>query len=309
VRTESYAGTHVADGIHPVWKDIATLESQGAQNLALFKEATASTAQSGHTPADAVDDAAESKWVGDGPDPAWWQVDLGAAVELEQFQILWETDQTAYQYRILTSDDGATWTTTVDAHDNTTTVTTSVHQVQVTTRHVRVDILGAGDGWPSIREFRAVPPGGSGGVPPTDPGPKIARDQIKSVTVSSAATGFEPDKAFDGDITFGTGWSAASPAVPQTLTAELAAAHDLAGVRIHWGKDSSWYTFNLQTSRDGSTWDTALSGLTRSGQYTLPELFAAPNVRQIRITVTQVSGGGAQSVAGIAEVILYGEPA
>ncbi|MFB8273524.1 hypothetical protein ACFC96_44065 [Streptomyces sp. NPDC055955] len=80
-------------------------------------------------------------------------------------------------------------------------------------------------------------------------------------------------------------------------------------MRIHWGKDSSWYTFDLQTSRDGSTWDTALSDLTRSGQYTLPEDFAAPNVRQIRITVTQVSGGGAQSVAGIAEVILYGEPA
>ncbi|RVU23769.1 beta-galactosidase [Streptomyces antnestii] len=309
VRTEPYRGTHVTDGTHPTWKNISTLESQGAQNLALFKEATASTTQSGHEPGDAVDDAAESKWVGDGSDPAWWQVDLGESVALEQFQILWETDETAYQYRILTSDDGGTWKTTVDAHDNTAAVTTAVHQVKVTTRYVRVDILDAGDWWPSIREFRAVPPGGSGGVPPADPGPKIARDQIKTVTASSAATGFEADKAFDGDITFGTGWSAASPAVPQTLTAELAAAHDLAGVRIHWGKDSSWYTFDLQTSTDGSTWDTALSGLTRSGQYTLPELFKASNVRQVRISVIQVSGGGAQSVAGIAEVILYGEPA
>ncbi|MFF2505770.1 discoidin domain-containing protein [Streptomyces sp. NPDC058067] len=309
VRTQPYHGTHVADASHPNWKNISTLESQGAQNLALFKEAAASTSQPGHEPGDAVDDAAESKWVGDGPDPAWWQVDLGASVALEQFQILWETDETAYQYRILTSDDGATWTTTVDAHDNTAAVTTAVHQVRVTTRYVRVDILDAGDWWPSLREFRAVPPGGSGGVPPADPGPKIARDRIRAVTASSAATGFEADKAFDGDITFGTGWSAASPAVPQTLTAELTDAHDLAGVRVHWGKDSSWYTFDLQTSQDGSTWDTALSGLTRSGQYTLPEVFTASGVRQIRITVTQVSGGGAQSVAGIAEVILYGEPA
>ncbi|MFE4772932.1 discoidin domain-containing protein [Streptomyces sp. NPDC056713] len=309
VRTKPYKGAYVTDGTHATWKNIATLESQGAQNLALFKEATAATAQSGHAPADAVDDASESKWVADGPDPAWWQVDLGAPAELEQFQILWETDETAYQYRILTSDDGATWTTSVDAHDNTTAVTTAVHQVQVTTRYIRVDILGAGDWWPSIREFRAVPPGGSGGVPPADPGPRVARDRIKTVTASSAATGFEPDKVFDGTITFGTGWSAASPAVPQTLTTELTDAHDLAGVRIHWGKDSSWYTFDLQTSTDGNTWDTALSGLTRSGQYTLPEVFKAPNVRQIRITVTQVSGGGAQTVAGIAEVILYGAPA
>ncbi|MFE4723558.1 discoidin domain-containing protein, partial [Streptomyces sp. NPDC056728] len=137
VRTKPYKGAYVTDGTHPTWQNIATLESQGAQNLALFKEATAATAQSGHAPADAVDDASESKWVADGPDPAWWQVDLGAPAELEQFQIVWETDETAYQYRILTSDDGATWTTSVDAHDNTTAVTTAVHQVQVTTRYIR----------------------------------------------------------------------------------------------------------------------------------------------------------------------------
>ncbi|MET9660298.1 discoidin domain-containing protein [Streptomyces sp. NPDC006510] len=308
VQTVSYTGSYVADGTHPKWKDISTLENQGAQNLALFKEATASSAQAGNGPANAVDGAAESKWVGDGPDPAWWQVDLGAPVDIEQFQILWETDQTAYKYRILLSDDADTWTTAVNAVDNTAKLATAVHQVQTKTRHVRVDILDAGDWWPSIREFRAIPPGGSGGVPPVDPGPKIARDQIKTVSASSSVAGFEPDKAFDGDITFGTGWSAASPAVPQTLTAELTAAHNLDGVRIHWGKDSSWYTFDLQVSADGTTWDTVASGLTRSGQYTLPELFTAPNVRQIRVAVTQVSGGGAQTIAGIAEVILYGAP-
>lgn len=146
-------------------------------------------------------------------------------------------------------------------------------------------------------------------TPPADPGPKIAREQIKTVTASSNAAGFEPAKAFDEDITFGTGWSASSPAVPQTLTAELTAAHNLNGVRIHWGKDSSWYTFDLQTSTDGATWNTVFSGLTRAGQYTLPEVCTAKDVRQIRVVVTQVSGGGAQTIAGIAEVILYGTPA
>ncbi|WP_406516233.1 discoidin domain-containing protein [Streptomyces sp. NBC_00873] len=137
----------------------------------------------------------------------------------------------------------------------------------------------------------------------------MAREQIKTVTASSNAAGFEPAKAFDEDITFGTGWSASSPAVPQTLTAELTAAHNLNGVRIHWGKDSSWYTFDLQTSTDGATWNTVFSGLTRAGQYTLPEVCTAKDVRQIRVVVTQVSGGGAQTIAGIAEVILYGTPA
>ncbi|MFE5300784.1 discoidin domain-containing protein [Streptomyces sp. NPDC056632] len=308
VQTAPYTGTHVPAGTHPVWKDISALESQGAQNLALFKPTTASTSENGNGPDNAVDGAGETKWVGDGPDPAWWQVDLGSSSDIEQFQIVWETDRTSYRYRILTSDDAVTWATAVDAADNTAMVATVVHPVRTTARYVRVDILSAGDWWPSVREFRAVPPGGSGGVPPADPGPRITRDRIGTVTASSHAAGFEPDKAFDGDITFGTGWSASSPAVPQTLTVELTTAHDLDGVRIHWGKDSSWYTYDLQTSPDGAVWTTAISGLTRSGQYVLPEVFDATNVRQVRLTVTQVSGGGAQSIAGIAEVILYGTP-
>ncbi|MFE7598664.1 discoidin domain-containing protein [Streptomyces sp. NPDC057494] len=306
VRTMPYTGTHVPAGTHRAWKDISTLESQGAQNLALFMPTTASSSENGNGPDNAVDGAGETKWVGNGQDPAWWQVDLGSPSDIEQFQIAWETDRTSYKYRILTSDDAVTWATAVDAADNTARVATSVHPVRTTARHVRVDILSAGDWWPSIREFRAVPPGGSGGVPPADPGPRITPDRIAKVTASSHAAGFEPDKAFDGDITFGTGWSASSPAVPQALTVELTAAHDLDGVRIHWGKDSSWYTYDLQTSPDGATWTTVFSGLTRSGQYVLPEVFEAPGVRQIRLSVTQVSGGGAQSIAGVAEVILYG---
>ncbi|MFF9510916.1 discoidin domain-containing protein [Streptomyces sp. NPDC014724] len=214
VQTVPYTGHHVTDGTHPEWKNISTLENQGAQNLAMFKPATASTSQSGNGPANAVDNAGETKWVGDGPDPAWWQVDLGTSADIEQFQIVWETDQTSYKYQILTSDDASTWTTAVNAEDNTAKVATASHQVKTTARYVRVSLLSAGDWWPSIREFRAVPPGGSGGVPPADPGPKIARDRIKTVTASSNAAGFEPAKAFDGDITFGTGWSASSSAVP-----------------------------------------------------------------------------------------------
>jgi hypothetical protein len=128
------------------------------------------------------------------------------------------------------------------------------------------------------------------------------------VTASSFASGFEPAKAFDDDITFGTGWLAASATVPQTLTVKLPAAHDLAGSRINWGKDSSWYTYNMQVSGDGNSWTTVIPGLTRGGQHTLPETFTAAGVRYVRINITDVVGGGAQSIAGIAEVVLYGSP-
>lgn len=159
-----------------------------------------------------------------------------------------------------------------------------------------------------VRRLRgAIPPGGN--APRPIPARRSPASRSRRSPRPVTPCGFEPAKAFDEDITFGTGWSASSPAVPQTLTAELTAAHNLNGVRIHWGKDSSWYTFDLQTSTDGATWNTVFSGLTRAYQYTLPEVCTAKDVRQIRVVVTQVSGGGAQTIAGIAEVILYGTPA
>lgn len=308
VATSPYSGRYMPDGRHPEWKDISTLEPQGALNIALNKPTTASSFQEGNIPGNAVDDDSDSKWVASGNIPAWWQVDLSQPSDISEFQIVWESDQANYQYAVLTSDDATNWTKVVDKESNTTKGGTVNHKVSTKARYVRVNVLSGGGWWPSIREFRVVPPGGTGGGQPADPGPKIPRGQISEVSASSHASGFEPARAFDDDITFGTGWVAASATLPQTLTVQLSAAHNLAGARIHWGKDSSWYTYNLQVSGDGNSWTTVIPGLTRGGQYTLPETFTAAGVRYVRINITDVVGGGAQSVAGIAEVILYGLP-
>ncbi|OIJ90446.1 discoidin domain-containing protein [Streptomyces colonosanans] len=309
VVTSPYSGRYVPDGQHPEWKDISTLEPQGALNLALNQPTTASSFQEGNNPGNAVDDDLDSKWVASGNIPAWWQVDLGQPSDIAEFQIVWETDQATYTYAILTSDDETNWTKVVNEESNTTKRGTVNHKVSTKARYVRVNVLsGGGWWWPSIRELRVVPPGGTGGGQPNDPGPKIPRGQIGEVSASSYASGFEPAKAFDDDITFGTGWVAASATLPQTLTVRLSAAHNLVGARIHWGKDSSWYTYNLQVSADGNSWTTVIPGLTRGGQYTLPETFTAAGARYLRINITDVVGGGGQTVAGIAEVILYGSP-
>lgn len=309
VTTGSYAGRHVLDGRHPEWKDVSTLESQGAQNLALNQPATASSFQVDNGPDNVVDDDSSTRWVADGNVPAWWQVDLGQPSDIAEFQIVWESDQATYTYAVLTSDDGTTWTTVVDEESNTVKRGTAEHKVSTSARYVRVNVLsGGGWWWPSIREVRVVPPGGTGGGEPVDPGPKIPRGQISAVSATSHATGFEPDKAFDDDITFGTGWSAAAATLPQALTVQLSSAHDLVGALVHWGKDSSWYTYTMEVSEDGSAWKTAIPRLTRGGQYKLPETFTAANTRYVRISITDVAGGGGQSIAGIAEVILYGSP-
>ncbi|WP_328327816.1 MULTISPECIES: glycoside hydrolase family 2 protein [unclassified Streptomyces] len=310
LQTRPSTAPAVADGHHSAWQDIATLEDQGTQNPALFKKTTASsTAQgTGNMPGNAVDDDETTQWLAAGTGTAWWQVDLDQRFPLDGFQIVWATALDACQYSILTSDDAKTWTTAVDETTNTTRAGTVTHSVHTTTRHVRVDIRSAAGHIPGIREFRAIPPGTTGGAPPVAPGPEIARDRITTVTASSYAPGFEPDKAFDGNTTFGTGWSASGPSTPQTLTAELAVPFTLAGVRVHWGKDSSTYTYDLQVSTDGSSWTTVLNQLTRSGQTTLPETFTATGIRSVRAVITDVTGGGGQTIAGIAEMTLYGSP-
>ncbi|MCX5345577.1 glycoside hydrolase family 2 protein [Streptomyces atratus] len=308
VRTEPYSGRHLPDGRHPEWKDISTLEDQGAQNIALNMPTTASSFQPGNIPDNAVDDTPNTKWVANGSGSAWWQVDIGRSSDISEFQIVWESDQATYRYAILTSDDAENWTKVVDKESNTAKSATVIHKVSAKARYVRVNVPAVDGGWPSMREFRVVPPGGTGGGTPVDPGPRIPRDRISEVSATSHESGFEPAKALDDDITFGTGWVAASATLPQTLTVQLWAAHDLVGTRIHWGKDSSWYTYNLQVSGDGQEWTTAIPELTRGGQYKLPETFTAEHAQYVRINITDVSGGGAQSVAGIAEVILYGSP-
>lgn len=228
VATSPYSGRYMPDGRHPEWKDISTLEPQGALNIALNKPTTASSFQEGNIPGNAVDDDSDSKWVASGNIPAWWQVDLSQPSDISEFQIVWESDQANYQYAVLTSDDATNWTKVVDKESNTTKGGTVNHKVSTKARYVRVNVLSGGGWWPSIREFRVVPPGGTGGGQPADPGPKIPRGQISEVSASSHASGFEPARAFDDDITFGTGWVAASATLPQTLTVQLSAAHNLA---------------------------------------------------------------------------------
>ncbi|WP_051899167.1 discoidin domain-containing protein [Sciscionella sediminilitoris] len=291
----------VADGRHRTWRDIATLEDQGTQNPALFKHTTASGSAAGTRSGNAVDDDESTEWAPPtGSTSAWWQVDLGDRFDLIGLQLAWAAGTASYT--VQASDNAATWSTVIAATTGSATVT---HHVTIRTRYLRVVCTGSGKR-PGLREFRAIPPGTTGGAPPVDPGPTIDHHQVVSATASSSASGFDPAKAFDGDTTFGTGWQAASTDLPQTLTAKLAKNHTMAGIRVHWGKDSTTYTYNVQVSPDAKNWKTVLSNVTRTGQDTIAETFSQPDIRWIRLTVTAVTAGGGASVAGIAEVELYG---
>ncbi|MCY0937219.1 discoidin domain-containing protein [Streptomyces sp. H34-S4] len=137
-----------------------TLLSQG-------KPATASSSESAGTPASAaVDGNNGTRWSSQFSDPQWIQVDLGAAAQLSQVVLRWET-AAAKAYRVELSTDGTNWSTAYSTADSTGGVQT--HDITGTARYVRVYGTQRTTGYGySLWEFQVY--GTTGGTGPTLPG-------------------------------------------------------------------------------------------------------------------------------------------
>ncbi|WP_327308392.1 discoidin domain-containing protein [Streptomyces sp. NBC_01298] len=137
-----------------------TLLSQG-------KPATASSSEGAGTPASAaVDGNNGTRWSSQFSDPQWIQVDLGAAAQLSQVVLRWET-AAAKAYRVELSTDGANWSTAYSTAIATGGVQT--HDITGTARYVRVYGTQRTTGYGySLWEFQVY--GTTGGTGPTLPG-------------------------------------------------------------------------------------------------------------------------------------------
>ncbi|MCY0928153.1 discoidin domain-containing protein [Streptomyces sp. H27-H1] len=137
-----------------------TLLSQG-------KPATSSSSESAGTPASAaVDGNNGTRWSSQFSDPQWIQVDLGAAAQLSQVVLRWET-AAAKAYRVELSTDGTNWSTAYSTATSTGGVQT--HDITGTARYVRVYGTQRTTGYGySLWEFQVY--GTTGGTGPTLPG-------------------------------------------------------------------------------------------------------------------------------------------
>ncbi|MFE4258671.1 discoidin domain-containing protein [Streptomyces sp. NPDC056883] len=136
-----------------------TLLSQG-------KPATASSSEGAGTPASAaVDGNNGTRWSSQFADPQWIQVDLGAAAQLSQVVLRWET-AAAKAYRVELSTDGTNWSTAYSTANGTGGVQT--HDITGTARYVRVYGTQRTTGYGySLWEFQVY---GTGGTGPQLPG-------------------------------------------------------------------------------------------------------------------------------------------
>ncbi|EGX57713.1 glycosyl hydrolase [Streptomyces zinciresistens K42] len=98
-------------------------------DLALRKEATASSAQEGAA-SNAVDGDPNTRWSSAYEDGQWIRVDLGERVRFDRVVILWEQAY-AKTYTVQVSDDGEQWTDVKSVDNSTVPLAISVNGVRV----------------------------------------------------------------------------------------------------------------------------------------------------------------------------------
>ena len=133
---------------------------EALDNKALNKRVTASSEQTSEDNLKeyAVDGDQDTRWcASDDSAPQWLRVDLGGSRTLRSVRIHWEKADTAYRYKVQTSQDGESWNTVVNASDNDDKKQLSTHSFDsVNATFLRIKYLGNDSGyWGSIWEVEA----------------------------------------------------------------------------------------------------------------------------------------------------------
>lgn len=124
------------------------------ENLALGKPAVASSVENSSLTADQVNDGdANTRWSSQFEDNEWIYVDLGAAYDVSQLVLNWETAY-AQSYNLDVSFDGINWETIYEERDGDGGIDVTDFEVPAPARYVRMTGLVRGTVWGfSLWEF------------------------------------------------------------------------------------------------------------------------------------------------------------
>jgi hypothetical protein len=244
-------------------------------NIAQGKPTTASSTESALFPgSNATDGDVTTRWSSGFSDPQWLQVDLGQNYTINHATLTWEASA-ASAYQLQTSTDGSSWTTVYSNNNSPADIQDTA--LSATGRYVRVYATSRVSQWgDSLYELAVYgTPSSTGGSGST------LLSQGKTATASSAEnTSFPAANAVDGNT--GTRWSSGF-ADPQWLQVDLGASHPISQVVLDW--EAAYATaFQIQTSVDGSTWNTVYS--TASGTGGVQTLPVSGTGRYVRVNGT-----------------------
>ncbi|MBG6135811.1 discoidin domain-containing protein [Longispora fulva] len=186
-------------------------------------------------------------------------------------------------YDIQTSMDGATWTTAVQVRGNTGAVTNDRLPAPTRAGYVKVVVVTPTQDGSAATRLYEVETYGLPVIP------------VTSATSSAVCQAAESaDKAIDGTTAGGSKWCSAD--VSKWLQLKLAGTQTITNVVIRHsgdgGEQTAWNTkdYDILTSVDGSTWNTALQvrGNTQSvTDHALPAPTQAGYLKLVVITPTQ----------------------
>ncbi len=117
---------------------------------------SASSTQSGNELHHAIDGSTSSRWCADnGNYPQWLQVEFDKARQLAELQIVWESTDGVYRYRVEGSNDAENWSVLVDRSENTSNDQGKIQLPgSAKVKFIRITGLGSRNGWCSIREVK-----------------------------------------------------------------------------------------------------------------------------------------------------------
>ena len=210
-----------------------------AQNLALMKTATASSAN--RPAAYAVDGIGNTRWESASTDAQDITIDLGTVQPIDRVRLTWEN---AYgkDFTIQASADGSSWATLATVTGNATTYNDFIN-LATSGRYVKMAGTARATSYGySLYEFEVFS---------TSPGAASNLALGKAAYASSSQGGFEPGKAFDANTTSRWGSTYNDN---QWVYVDLGRTADITQVNLIWeeayGKD-----FRVETSTDAVTWN------------------------------------------------------
>lgn len=254
--------------------------------------ATASSTESGGSPASALDWNTSTRWsTGQAQAPGqWFQADLGSMQSFDQVSFETQSSNT-YDYprcyQIQVSADATNWNTVrADAGFGWKEVLSFAPQYA---RYVRVNQTCAANNWWSIAEFHVY-----GEAP-------LARTAW-AASASSSGPGTTPANGIDGST--GTRWTTGTAQTPgQWYQVDMGSTQTFDQLVLDAGSAAGNYPrgYQVQVSPDATNWTTVATG-TGSGPAVLVQ-FQVQVARYVKI----VQAGSAGNWWSIQELNVYGE--
>jgi glucosylceramidase len=243
--------------------------------------ATASSTESGSSPANALDGNATTRWSTGLPQAngQWFQVDMTSAKTFNKIVLDSGTSTGDYPrgYQVFVSNDGTNWGSAVATGSGTGQVVTVTFATQ-SARYIKVVQTGSSGSWWSMHEFNVY-----NSAP-------LARTGWTATASSSptdpCCTGDTPGNTLDGNAS--TRWSTGlAQANGQWFRVDMASTKTFNQIVLDSGTSTGDYPRGYQVfvSNDGTNWGSAIATGSGTGQV-VTITFATQSARYIKVVQT-----------------------